>query len=120
MAFLNETGLRQVWDKIKTKINSIESTISDIDEAKVDKVSGKGLSTNDYTTAEKEKLAGIATGATKVIVDNALSSTSENAIQNKVVANMKTNIEDSLLIQKETEQLVPLLRKIQILLILQG
>ncbi len=96
MAFLNETGLRQVWDKIKTKINSIESTISDIDEAKVDKVSGKGLSTNDYTTTEKNKLAEIAAGATKVLVDNALSSTSENAIQNKVVANMKTNIEDSL------------------------
>lgn len=33
---------------------------------KVDKVSGKGLSTNDYTTTEKNKLAGIATGATKV------------------------------------------------------
>lgn len=30
---------------------------------KVDKVSGKGLSTNDYTTAEKTKLSGIATGA---------------------------------------------------------
>lgn len=30
---------------------------------KVDKVSGKGLSTNDYTTAEKEKLSGIAAGA---------------------------------------------------------
>lgn len=30
---------------------------------KVDKVSGKGLSTNDYTTAEKTKLAGIAEGA---------------------------------------------------------
>nr|DAT27399.1 MAG TPA: hypothetical protein [Caudoviricetes sp.] len=26
---------------------------------KVDKVSGMGLSTNDYTTAEKNKLAGI-------------------------------------------------------------
>lgn len=96
MAFLNETGLGQVWSKIKTKINSIESTISDIDKAKVDKVSGKGLSTNDYTTTEKNKLAGIAAGATKVLVDNALSSTSENAIQNKVVANIKTNIEDSL------------------------
>ena len=36
---------------------------SDI-ENKVDKVSGKGLSTNDYTTAEKNKLAGIASGAT--------------------------------------------------------
>jgi len=31
---------------------------------KVDKVAGKGLSTEDYTTAEKTKLSGIATGAT--------------------------------------------------------
>jgi len=30
---------------------------------KVDKVTGKGLSTNDYTTAEQTKLAGIQTGA---------------------------------------------------------
>lgn len=30
---------------------------------KVDKVDGKNLSTNDYTTAEKTKLSGIATGA---------------------------------------------------------
>lgn len=30
---------------------------------KVDKVTGKGLSTNDYTTAEKNKLAGIEVGA---------------------------------------------------------
>ena len=30
---------------------------------KVDKEAGKGLSTNDYTTAEQIKLAGIATGA---------------------------------------------------------
>lgn len=30
---------------------------------KVDKVDGKGLSTNDYTTAEKNKLSGIASGA---------------------------------------------------------
>lgn len=33
-------------------------------ENKVDKVSGKDLSTNDYTTAEKNKLKGIAAGAT--------------------------------------------------------
>lgn len=52
---------------------------------KVDKASGKQLSTNDYTTAEKEKLAGIAEGATKVSVDEALSSTSENPVQNKAV-----------------------------------
>lgn len=34
---------------------------------KVDKVEGKGLSTNDYTTAEKEKLAGIADGANNYV-----------------------------------------------------
>lgn len=30
-----------------------------LNDKKVDKVSGKGLSTNDYTTAEKNKLAGL-------------------------------------------------------------
>ena len=38
-----------------------------LNETKVDKVSGKGLSTNDYTTVEKTKLAGIATGANKYV-----------------------------------------------------
>ena len=33
------------------------------DALKVDKVAGKGLSANDYTTTEKNKLAGIASGA---------------------------------------------------------
>lgn len=33
----------------------------------VDKVTGMGLSTNDYTTAEKSKLAGIATGANNYV-----------------------------------------------------
>ena len=52
---------------------------------KVDKVEGKGLSTNDYTTAEKNKLGGIETGATKTVIDSALSSTSTNPVQNKVI-----------------------------------
>ena len=34
---------------------------------KVDKVDGKGLSTNDYTDAEKQKLEGIAIGANKYV-----------------------------------------------------
>lgn len=38
-------------------------------ETKVDKVEGKGLSTNDYTTEEKEKLAGIAEGANVNIIE---------------------------------------------------
>lgn len=52
---------------------------------KVDKIEGMGLSTNDYTDAEKAKLDGIEDGATKTIVDSTLSSTSTNPVQNKVV-----------------------------------
>lgn len=39
------------------------SKVEGLLDDKVDKVSGKGLSTNDYTTAEKNKLAGVAAGA---------------------------------------------------------
>ena len=43
--------------------SSVSSQISAAIASKVDAVSGKGLSTNDYTTAEKNKLAGISAGA---------------------------------------------------------
>ena len=43
-----------------------------VSSAKVDKVAGKGLSTEDYSTAEKNKLAGVATGATANSSDAAL------------------------------------------------
>ena len=52
--FLDLTGLTQLVNKLNALFDK-----------KVDKVTGKGLSTNDYTTAEKEKLAGIAEGANK-------------------------------------------------------
>ena len=44
-----------------TKVNS--STYTSGMATKVDKVDGKGLSTEDYTTAEKTKLAGVEAGA---------------------------------------------------------
>ena len=40
-----------------------DAALSDGLSTKVDKVAGKGLSTNDFTTDEKNKLAGIAAGA---------------------------------------------------------
>lgn len=43
-----------VTENVQTQLND-----------KVDKVTGKGLSTNDYTDAEKTKLSGIETGAQK-------------------------------------------------------
>lgn len=58
----------------KAIVTSWSSTVSDNNipseklvknslDNKVDKVNGKGLSTNDYTTAEKNKLSGIADNA---------------------------------------------------------
>ena len=64
---------------------TLVSALPFIDANKVDKVSGKGLSTNDYTTTEKNKLAGIAEGANKTVVDSELSSTSTNPVQNKAI-----------------------------------
>lgn len=51
----------------------------------VQKEAGKGLSANDYTTAEKQKLGGVEAEANKTVVDSALSYTSTNPVQNKVV-----------------------------------
>lgn len=48
---LDDNGVLYFWSKIKSFF--------------VAKEDGKGLSTNDYTTAEKNKLAGITTGANK-------------------------------------------------------
>lgn len=59
MAFLDYEGLKYWYSKILTRFNNINTALGN----KVDKVSGKGLSTNDYTTTEKNKLAGIASGA---------------------------------------------------------
>lgn len=69
---------------------------------KVDKVEGKGLSTNDYTTAEKTKLAGIESGANATTVVDALNSTSAtdalSANQGKVldgkIADLANSMED--------------------------
>ena len=69
------------FERISRKVTSWSSTTTDTNypseklvktslDNKVDKVSGKGLSTNDYTTTEKNKLAGISTGANKVTVDS--------------------------------------------------
>lgn len=45
----------------------LQSTQDKVNNTKVDKVNGKGLSTNDYTTIEKNKLSGIEDGANKYI-----------------------------------------------------
>lgn len=49
-------------DKI-VRLSNLRTFLTSLKGLFVSKESGKGLSTNDYTTTEKTKLAGIATGA---------------------------------------------------------
>lgn len=62
--YLDDNGVLYLSQKISTKLDT-----------KVDKVDGKGLSTNDYTTTEKEKLAGIATNANNYTLPKATTGT---------------------------------------------
>ena len=67
--------LKEISDWITSHASSAAEMNSDIQaletamDTKVDKVSGKQLSTEDYTTAEKEKLAGIAAGAQANVIE---------------------------------------------------
>ena len=78
---------------IKTSFSNLCAVLKEMLDGKVDKVSGKGLSTNDFTAAYKTKLDGIAAEANKITVDSALSGTSTNPVQNKVVAERIGTIE---------------------------
>jgi hypothetical protein len=59
-----DTALTNVSNQIVVLQNTDTTNFNDLDTRKVDKIIGKGLSTNDYTTVEKTKLTGIATAAT--------------------------------------------------------
>lgn len=67
--------------ELSTALQAIQATVSTLQRDKVDKVSGKTLSTNDYTTDEKNKLAGIAAQANKTnIVNNLTTSAAGSAL----------------------------------------
>ena len=61
--FVNQDNLKTILQKIKSWAEGKFLTEHQDISGKVDKVSGKGLSTNDFTTTLKNKLDGIATGA---------------------------------------------------------
>lgn len=71
--YLDNTGLALVWAKIKELVAT-----------KVDKVEGKGLSTNDYTSSEKTKLSGIATGAQVNVLEGIQKNGTTVSITNKI------------------------------------
>lgn len=71
--YLGSTSLALLWEKIKNKLNT-----------KVDKVDGKGLSTNDYTSDEKTKLANIEAGAQANIIEGIQKNGTSVTVTNKI------------------------------------
>ena len=70
-----DSTIDTITEVLKAFENAPEGTnIANALAGKVDKVNGKGLSTNDFTTAEKEKLAGIEPGANAYVLPAAGSS----------------------------------------------
>ena len=79
------TAAIAVGDTITPGTNCTATTVAGELEGKVDKVTGKQLSTEDYTTAEKEKLEGIAAGAEANVQSdwNQADSTADDYIKNR-------------------------------------
>jgi len=73
--YLDNDGLLYLWQKIKNVFATKDAL-----DGKVDKVTGKGLSTNDYTTDEKNKLNGIQAGAKSVTYTNSSSAASTSTL----------------------------------------
>ena len=63
----NEAG--SVAKTVKDAVDTAQATLQGNIDKKVDKVEGKGLSTNDYTNDEKTKLEGIAAGAQVNVIE---------------------------------------------------
>lgn len=70
--YLDENGLLYYDGKVKNRLNN-----------KVDKVEGKTLSTNDYTTEEKTKLSNIEEGAQVNVIETININGTEASISGK-------------------------------------
>lgn len=74
MLFLDDTGLEHLWAHIVSRLGD-----------KVDKVDGKGLSSEDYTTTEKQQLQNLNNLVGDTAVSTQISSGISNAIAKKTV-----------------------------------
>lgn len=77
MAYTRTQWVEQETPLSAQNMNNIEDGIEELQSTKVDKATGKGLSDQNYTAAEKTKLAGIETGAQ---VNPGVATTSANGL----------------------------------------
>lgn len=96
MGFLSESGVTALWNKVRAgfahSLTADGAVITLKNGAATPAVLSQVTIPAATTTAagvmsaaDKSKLDGVASGATRVVVDASLSSTSANAVQNKAV-----------------------------------
>lgn len=74
-AIANETKRATgIEEALRTDVEDLTGQVLILEKTKVNKVEGKGLSTNDYTTPEKNKLAAIEAEANKYVLPAATAS----------------------------------------------
>lgn len=75
-AIANETKRATgIEEALRADVEELMGQVVTLEDTKVDKVEGKGLSTNDYTTPEKNKLAAIEAEANKYVLPAATTTT---------------------------------------------
>ncbi|MBW1295344.1 hypothetical protein [Aquimarina litoralis] len=87
----NSLNIPKFWDI--DQVNGLLEALSN----KVTTEDGKGLSSNDFTTVEKQKLASLSSTGGNITVDSTLSDASLNPVRNNAITtalNNKVSIND--------------------------
>lgn len=85
----SSVDVEQTTGQSTTAVMSQKAVTDELNN-KVDKVTGKGLSTNDYTTIEKTKLAGIEAGAEVNAIDTIEAGTNVSVSKNGKTVTIST------------------------------
>ena len=93
---------RDIFDELGNIVDDLSSIFVTLD-TKVDKILGMGLSENDYTTPEKNKLVGIEAGAQVNIIEKIAIKGVEQDIASNVVTIAPSDINVSDLTDDTTE-----------------
>lgn len=92
------SDLSQAVETARGEVESLGGQVTDLShslDGKVDKVEGKGLSANDYTDADRDKLAGIDAGAEANVIETVKRNGTALPVSGKVVdVTVPVNVSD--------------------------
>lgn len=85
------SNVADVPEDMKKLAESVDTIVSNLDTNKVDKVEGKGLSTNDYTNEDKAKLDSLENYDDTEIKQDIEDIQANDAKQDELIQKLKDN-----------------------------